>query len=70
MAISSNAKMVPIMATIAIAVTSSFSFSLSRFGETLMEPETPMTAAAPQMPVPQETSMAMSGSTPIQRQIQ
>lgn len=35
-----------------------------------MEPETPMTAAAPQMPVPQETRMAMSGSTPIQRQIQ
>ena len=66
-AISSNAKMVPMMAMMATAITSLLAFSSSFSGGTLMEPDNPMTAAAPQMPVPPATRMASCGSTPSLR---
>ena len=69
-AISSNAKIVPMMATMATAMVTSSSFSCSFSGGTLMEPDRPMTAAAPQMPVPPAVRIASIGSTPILRATQ
>ena len=66
-AISSNANTVPIMATMATAMVTSLSFSSCLSSDTLMEPARPMTAAAPQMPVPPAVRMASIGSTPSLR---
>lgn len=58
------------MATMATAMVTSSSFSCSFSVGTLMEPDRPMTAAAPQMPVPPAVRIASIGSTPILRATQ
>ena len=62
-AISISAKIVPMMATVATAITSLSAFSSSSSSGTVMEPDSPMTAAAPQMPVPPAVRMASIGLT-------
>ncbi len=61
--------MVPIIATVATAITSSSALLSSSSGDVRREPDKPITAAAPQIPVPPATIIASRGSTPSVRAI-